>query len=132
VDLDETELPAYERLPQEGAFIAYKYTSEHILRLEIPAGAARTSCLTGPKCRAERARVMDILAADGSDCDAETARSHHREYIYYEGEMAVADDWDPDIRVACTHGIHIYPSKRLALRHAPWDVPDDTDGDGDE
>jgi len=124
-ELDDAELPAYRRIPQEGAFIAYKYASEHLLRLQVPADADRTSCLTGAKCRAERARVTDILKPDGSECDTETATSHHREFEYYEGEMAVADDWYPDIRVACTSGIHFYASKRLAQRRAPWDVDDE-------
>jgi len=96
-----------------------------LLRLRVPADADRTSCLTGPKCRAERARVTAILKPDGSECDTETAMSHHREFEYHEDAMAVADDWDPDIRVACTNGIHVYPSKRLAQRHAPWDVDDE-------
>jgi len=120
--LRDAELPPYRGIPQEGAFIAYKYTSEHLLRLEIPADADRTSCLTGAKCRAERARATDILKPDGSECDTETAMSHHREFEYHEGAMAVADDWDPDIRVACTNGIHFYASKQLAQRRAPWDV----------
>jgi len=124
-NLDGTELPAYECIPQEGGFVAYKYTSEHLLRLQVPADADRTSCLTGPKCRAERARVTDILKPDGSECDTETATSHHREFTYHEGETAVADDWDSDIRVACTSGIHFYLSKRLAQRHGPWDVDDE-------
>jgi uncharacterized protein YjbI with pentapeptide repeats len=130
-NLRGADIPVYERLPQEGSFIAYKYTREHLLQLEIPADAERTSCLTSAKCRSERARVSGILSSDGSECNADTAKSYYRDYTYHEGEMAEADGWDPDARVACTHGIHFYPSKRLAQRNAPWNVSDNGGGDDD-
>jgi hypothetical protein len=116
-NLRDTTLPAYERLPETGAFVAYKGCSEHVVRVRVPAAAERVSSLVGPKCRAEYVETVEVLDAEGNPCDATQATSwwDDGETVYREGETTHPDDWDDDIRVECTHGIHIYPTKREAV-----------------
>ena len=112
-DLQGANLPDYQRLPSHGPAIAWKECEEHVVKLRIPADAERVSSLVGPKCRVEYAEVVAVLGEDGSPSDDEVAHSRwtDEEFVYREGETVYPDDWNNDIRVQCTHGIHIYPTK---------------------
>jgi len=113
----DATLPVYERLPETGDFTAYKGCRGHVVKVRVPAGVERVSALTGPKCRAEVVEVVEVLDAEGNECDATEASSWYDdgETVYREGKRVEPDDWDDDIRVECTHGIHIYPTKREAV-----------------
>lgn len=115
-DLRDANLPAYERLPEDGEFIAFKGCVDHVVKLSVPADADRASSLVGPKCRAEYVQVLEVLDNSGEPCEAiEAVGWYDSETVYREGEAVHPDDWDSDIRVQCTHGIHLYPTKREAI-----------------
>jgi len=110
-DLWGADLPRYERLPEAEDFVAYKGCKNHVVKLRVPADADRTSSLVGPKCRAEYVEVVEVLDEDGNECGDEEAVSWYDcSAVYREGERVEPDDWDADIRVECTNGIHIYPT----------------------
>jgi len=115
-NLRNADLPAYERLSDSDSFVAYKGCKGHVVKLEVPADAERVSSLIGSKCRAEYANVIEVLNENGEPCDSTVAYGWYDEsFEYREGETVDPDSWDDDIRVQCTHGIHIYPTKREAI-----------------
>jgi hypothetical protein len=88
-------------VPEIGAFTAFKKVrGGAILTLEIPADAQRTNS-TGRKCRASKARV--IAASEEGDV---FHSSHDQGFVYRVGETVEVIDFDPDIRLGCTRGIH--------------------------
>lgn len=118
-DLEGATLPAYERLPDDGSFTAYKGCNGHVVKLHVPADAARVSAITSPKCRVEYAEVAEVLDADGEPCEATEATGWYDDsFVYAESETVEPDGWDDDTRVACTHGIHVYPTLREAVEAA--------------
>jgi hypothetical protein len=100
-NLADANLPPLSIVPEIGAFTAFKKVrGGAILTLEIPADAQRTNS-TGRKCRASKARV--IAASKEGDL---FHSSHDREFVYRVGETVEVADFDPDIRLECTRGIH--------------------------
>jgi len=115
-NLRDARLPVYQRLPEAGSFTAFKGCRGHVVRVRVPEGADRVSTLASPECRAEYVEVVEVLDADGQLCDATEAVSWWDDKTTYrEGGTVYPDDWDDDIREACTHGIHIYPTKSEAV-----------------
>ncbi len=106
------DLPDYALVPEEGSFIAFKQLQHHVIaKLEIPAGARRTSSLVGRKCRAEFAKVIELSGK------AETGYSHHDPtFLYRVGEEVRPDRFDDDIRVECACGIHFFITRKEAER----------------
>jgi len=95
-------------VPDTGNFWCYKRLSDGtIAKLWVPATAARTGCLQSRKCRVEYALVLEGSGADGA---------HHSGVSYRTGEWVHPDSYDPDLRVECTHGIHVYATKEEARR----------------
>lgn len=107
VNLDKATLPAYQICPQVGAFAAYKMVAGgSVLQLEIPAAAARTSTLTGRKCRAQSAEVWGCIAGDITA--DEWYSIYDPDFTYRRGQLVEADSFDPDITKDCGHGIHFF------------------------
>ena len=101
-NLSGANLPHFQICPQEGSFIAYKAAGSELLKLEIPAGARRTSSLVGRKCRAE---FVNVLQGCGTS---------KRGGTYVEGETYRPDGYDDDIRVECTNGVHFFMTRAEA------------------
>jgi len=105
-DLTGAKLPAFQ-IPQNGTLRVWKRAeSGQLIELEIPAEAQRTATLVGRKCRAEFARVLQVIGLRGS--------AHSRGVKYEVGELVYPDSYDPDIRVECTHGIHFFLTREEA------------------
>ena len=100
-----TNLPHFQRCPEEGDFVAWKAVrGKGVIKLLVPKEAKRTSSLVGRKCRAE---FVVVLEGEGV--------SIHDGATKYEPSMKVfPDKYDPDIRVECTSGIHFFMTKREA------------------
>ena len=120
-DLSEADLRGAEKLPhhqicpEEGAFIAYKKAGNHVLTLLIPEDAQRVSSLIGRKCRTDKAQVLKAETVEGGATDQIEFRSRHDyTFVYRVGETVECPDFDGDIRVECTRGIHFWMSKREA------------------
>ena len=117
-NLTGANLPHFQIPPESGGFTGYKKCCDgKIVTLYIPARARRTSSLVGRKCRAEFAKVISIIDADGKPCD--TAESKHDGAVVYRvGEIVRPDSYDDDIRVECTHGIHFFITRREAEEYS--------------
>jgi len=95
-------LPYFQICPEEGDFIGWKRVNTGVIKLLIPANARRTSSLISRKCRAEYVKVLK-----GSGISS-------REGEYKEGEFYYPDDYDDDIRVECSNGVHFFITRREA------------------
>ncbi|MBP5478705.1 MAG: pentapeptide repeat-containing protein [Bacteroidaceae bacterium] len=104
--------------PETGEFEAWKkcFTKAYepvIVRLLIPADAKRSSS-TGRKCRASKAKVLDITDYDGKRVrNAYSAHDPHFEYV--KGRV-VSPRWEFDENrwEECANGIHFFMTRKEA------------------
>lgn len=99
--------------PETGPFIAWKKVNGHIVKLEIPEDAERSSATTN-KCRASKAMVLEIYNGNGTKSDLTEIMSN-RCWIYKVGEIVYPDEWDSNRWNECSHGIHFFMSRREAI-----------------
>jgi len=117
-DLTGARLPNFQIVPEVGSFTCWKRVSDNvILELLVPPDAKRASCLTSRKCRVERARVIAATDLDGNAVTGEWQNCTHTDTptTYRVGDLVCADSFDDDIRVECTHGIHVFITRREAV-----------------
>jgi uncharacterized protein YjbI with pentapeptide repeats len=111
--------------PSDGSFTAFKKVwmnynacnpSAVVLRLEIPADAARTSNLKNRKCRSAAALVVAVEDLEGNPIaePGPLVGYHQKQFTYTVGALAQVDDFDPDPREDCTKGIHWFITRREA------------------
>ena len=106
-NLEGADLPNFLICPQEGSFVAYKKTTKGVIKVLIPEDARRTNSLTGRKCRTDKVVVMGGEGVGGTG-------PNYPCIIYNEGDTIVCPDYDPDIRVECTKGIHFFMTEKEA------------------
>ena len=106
-NLEGAYLPHFQICPQEGSFIAYKKTTKGVIKLLIPEGAKRTNSLSGRKCRADR---VDVIGGEGVGGTGTNFAG-----ITYSIGPILCHDYDPDIRVECTKGIHFFMTEQEAM-----------------
>jgi hypothetical protein len=88
-----------------------KVCRDFILKLEIPAEAKRTASLIGNKCRAEFAKVIGWKALGNPEFLTEPKEfysKHDNLFIYQMGATVKPDNYNPNIRLECTQGIHFF------------------------
>ena len=98
--------------PDTGSFTAWKKADGYIVKLEIPEDAKRSSATTR-KCRADKAKVLEIQNMDGSKAEVEEVTSE-RGGVYKVGEMVYPDKWDDCRWNECSHGIHFFVTRMEA------------------
>jgi hypothetical protein len=108
-DLQGANLPAFQLCPQEGAFVAWKKVRGAVLKLLVTG--KRTSSLVGRKCRASEVCVFEAFSAPG---ETEFTSLYDPRFIYRVGETAREENYDDDIRVECTEGIHFFMTRKEA------------------
>ena len=114
-DLSGADLPDFQIVPQEGSFIAWKKgANDCLMKLQIPAKAKRTSTLVGRKCRAEFVKVLSVSGRDGNNIDSCSNWNVDYPITYKVGEIIKADNYNDDIRIECTGGIHFFITKKEA------------------
>jgi len=94
----------------EGKLRAWKKIDAWIIELIIPE-AARRSCATTRKCRAEYAKVISIGGK-------KKGKFAHRGCVYECGKVVYPDSFDDDRWNECSHGIHFFLSREEAEN---WD-----------
>lgn len=99
--------------PETGSFIGWKKAGEYIVKLEIPEDAKRSSATTS-KCRASKARVLEIQRIKGTKADVTEAKSSLGK-TYKIGEMVYPDYWDYNRWNECSHGIHFFMMREGAV-----------------
>lgn len=89
-----------------------------IVKLLIPADAQRSNG-TGRKCRASKARILDLQDKQGNSLPPDTtARSAHDEnFTYKKGETVHAEDFDTNRWNECAPGIHFFITRREAVEY---------------
>ena len=101
--------------PDTGTFVAWKKANGHIVKLEIPADAQRSSA-TGRKCRCDKAKVIEIQELDGSLSElTEVASGYDRNFVYRVGEIAEEPKYDEDRWKECAPGIHFFINRQEAV-----------------
>ena len=103
--------------PDFGSFIGWKKVGAHIIKLEIPEDAKRSSATTR-KCRCDKARVLTIQNLDGSDSGLESvANTNYAGVIYQVGEMVYPDSFDEDRWNECSNGIHFFINRQEVVKY---------------
>ena len=111
-DLYGANLPDFALCPEEGDFIAWKRVRGAILKLRIVG--KRTSSLVGRKCRTDRAVVLEALNTDQGTLYS----LHDSRFAYTVGAVVVEPEYDDDIRVECTKGIHFFMTRKEAENYS--------------
>ena len=106
----------FQICPTEGSFIAWKRGYMNcIIKVEIPSKARRTSSLVGRKCRASYIKTLTIWDNEGNSLkECQGWRNQEPRTIYKVNRITKADEYDPDIRVECSHGIHFFMTREEA------------------
>lgn len=119
--------------PEEGSFIAWKAgfllhhksitsfgintTEPALVKLMIPADAKRSSAF-GRKCRASKAKVLDIYHLDGTKClkGAVVQSSWDSDFTYHVGDVVEPEEpFDEDRWAECASGIHFFMNRQEAI-----------------
>ena len=86
----------------EGTIIGWKKCHNNVIvKLEIPAEAKRSNA-TGRKCRAEYAKVLEVIGASVG------ISKHDNKTEYREGEIIKPDAWGDNRWDECSNGIHFF------------------------
>lgn len=96
------------------SIIGYKKCSDHIVTLEIPAGAIVFSP-NGKKCRTNKVRVLKIETSLGEEDDR--AYSRYNGMSYYVGDEITIHNFDLRCNVECSTGIHFFMTKEEATNY---------------
>lgn len=113
-------------LPDEGDIIGWKkaYVDDTMLpkpvivKLLIPADAQRSNA-TGRKCRASKARVLDLQDKQGNSLPPDTTAysGHDTDFTYKKGETIHVEDFDTNRWKECAPGIHFFITRIEAVEY---------------
>ena len=122
-NLEGANLPAYQIVPEEGDFTAWKRVRDEagcsvILKLLIPSASRRTSSLVGRKNRCERAYVAAAYEETGDQITdgRKLFSSWDTSFEYVVGQYVEAELND-DPRVECVSGIHFFITRAEAVAY---------------
>lgn len=110
-------------LPDEGDIIGWKKAyvdsaTPVIVKLLIPADTQRSNA-TGRKCRASKARVLDLQDKQGNSLPPDTTAysSHDPDFTYEKGETVHVEDFDTNRWNECATGIHFFITRAEAVAY---------------
>ena len=113
-------------LPDEGDIIGWKkaWTDDTmppksvIVKLLIPADAQRSNA-TGRKCRASKARVLDLQDKQGNSLPPDTTAysGYDTDFTYKKGETIHVEDFDTNRWNECAPGIHFFITRIEAVEY---------------
>ena len=113
-------------LPDEGDIIGWKkaWTDNEmpltpvIVKLLIPSDALRSNA-TGRKCRASKARVLDLQDKQGNSLPSDTTAysSYAADFTYKKGETIHVEDFDTNRWNECAPGIHFFITRIEAAEY---------------
>lgn len=115
IKVDANTLYYHLRCPEEGSYIGFKKARGNlIVKLEIPEDAARSSSTTN-KCRASKARVLEISDTERKKFFKNAVSMHDRSFVYKVGEMVEVSDFNNNRWVECASGIHHFITREEAI-----------------
>nr|DAZ56804.1 MAG TPA: pentapeptide repeat protein [Caudoviricetes sp.] len=110
-------------IPDEGDIIGWKKAQTRdenpvIVKLLIPADAQRSNTMWR-KCRANKARVLDLQDPDGNSLKPDTVAYsvHDPEFTYRLGDTVESNGFDPDRWTVCVPGIHFFITRAEAAAY---------------
>ena len=113
-------------LPEEGDIIGWKKAyvdgtmlpKSVIVKLLIPADAQRSNG-TGRKCRASKARVLDLQDKQGNSLPPDTTAysGHDTDFTYKKGETIHVENFDTNRWKECAPGIHFFITRIEAAEY---------------
>lgn len=113
-------------LPNEGDIIGWKKAyvdgtmlpKSVIVKLLIPSDAQRSNA-TGRKCRASKARVLDLQDKQGNSLPPDTTAysGHDTDFTYKKGETIHVEDFDTNRWKECAPGIHFFITRIEAVEY---------------
>lgn len=113
-------------LPDEGDIIGWKKAyvdgtmlpKSVIVKLLIPADAQRSNA-TGRKCRASKARVLDLQDKQGNSLPPDTTAhsEHDTDFTYKKGETVHVENFDTNRWNECAPGIHFFITRIEAAEY---------------
>ena len=113
-------------LPDEGDIIGWKkaWTDNEmpptpvIVKLLIPADAQRSNA-TGRKCRASKARVLDLQDKQGNSLPPDTTAysGYDTDFTYKKGETVHVENFDTNRWNECAPGIHFFITRIEAAEY---------------
>ena len=126
-DLRRAKLPeptvAQTSFLPEGDIIGWKKAyvdsaTPVIVKLLIPADAQRSNG-TGRKCRASKARVLDLQDKQGSSLPPNTTAhsSYDTDFTYKKGETVSVENFDTNRWNQCAPGIHFFITRIEAVEY---------------
>ena len=96
------------RICPEGDIIGWKKCIDNVIvKLLIPADAKRNNAF-GRKCRAEYAKVLEVIGAEVG------ISQHDNSVVYKVGEIVRPDSFDEDFTNECSSGIHFFITRHEA------------------
>jgi hypothetical protein len=104
---------AMTRILPEGQLIGWKKCRDNVIvKLQIPAKAKRSHAF-GRKCRAEYAKVLEIIGAD------EAVSTYDPSFRYKKGDtIRPVQGWDENWTEECAPGIHFFITREEAENYA--------------
>lgn len=121
--LSELTIAQTSIIPDDGDIIGWKKTyadnkTPIIVKLLIPADAQRSNS-TGRKCRASKARILDLQDAQGNSLPPDTTAysEHDTDFTYKKGETIHVEDFDTNRWKECAPGIHFFITRIEAVEY---------------
>jgi hypothetical protein len=106
-DLRGADLPDFQFIPAKGDFLAYKKVKAGVI--QVLCRGKRTCSLVGRKVRAEMVKPLDLkIPTTNIGYGSSTLLK------YRPNRWTKCDSFNDDIRIECTHGIHVYLTKEEA------------------
>ena len=100
------------RITPDGVFLAYKkLASGEIATVNVPYEAQRVNAYGSRKIRVSMLRVEEISGVSNGKTRTGT---HHAGLAYEPGAVLTCDDFDPDPRVECSRGLHVFLTREEA------------------
>ena len=95
-----------------------KKAGKYIIKLLIPDDAMRSSA-TGRKCRANKAKVLEIQNVDGEKADINSVASDYdSSFIYVVGQEITVPNFEENRFMECAPGIHFVINRQEAVEYA--------------
>ena len=122
-NLSELTVAKTSILPDEGDIIGWKKAlaldgAPIIVKLLIPSDAKRSNS-TGRKCRANKARILDLQDRQGNSLPPDTTAysSFDPDFTYKKGETVHVEDFDTNRWNECAPGIHFFITRIEAVKY---------------
>ena len=103
--------------PETGSFVGYKICQDSkIVKLLITEDAKRSSATTR-KCRASKAKVLEITNIKNTEKYEEAVSRYDSNFVYKVGETIEVADFDENRWNECSPGIHFFITRDEAVQY---------------